>query len=394
MSNWLQAPELGYVLRRRDATVGWYANIFAMAVAMTFVRLLRIPFHELWRDETTTLGFVQSLSYPELVTYLPVTQPHFPVYYLLLKGWLELVGPGQFEAATLSAIFGGVSIVAIAALGRIWFNPRVGATAALLLAFNPMHFYWSVNIRMYTLLLFLTIASFLLLTRVARHTTRLNLLAYILLLIILGYTHYFAWFVIAVHVAALYGLHAVEYREHALKAAVAVVASSIPAMVMILGKLYNVFGARQFGNANQMHEPEQALSLVDIVRVWVHMGVGWINNLDIGEWSIAILLIGGAAFGCYKLWNRSRYYLPVLTLTATVAVLFIGTYILLNLTGWGVNANRYFISALPALILFFAVGVDSIENRVVHSVLVALIIANLSVTEWIFSFLNWAVLIP
>jgi mannosyltransferase len=83
-----------------------------------------------------------------------------PVYFLLLRLWMR---PGMSEGLLRlpAALFGAASVPITALLGARLLRPRAGLIAALLLAVAPIHINHSQEVRMYSLMLFWVLVSFL-----------------------------------------------------------------------------------------------------------------------------------------------------------------------------------------------------------------------------------------
>ena len=119
------------------------------------LRLLRLDFQPLWWDEGYSVWFA---THPlaEIVA-LTAQDIHPPLYYALLHGWIGLLGAGSVSLRLLSVLFGVAAIPAIHWAGRRLRGPRAGLLAALLLAINPLHIYYSQEVRMYGLVALLSI---------------------------------------------------------------------------------------------------------------------------------------------------------------------------------------------------------------------------------------------
>ncbi|MCA9967269.1 MAG: glycosyltransferase family 39 protein, partial [Anaerolineales bacterium] len=82
---------------------------------------------------------------------------HPPLYYLLLRGWRELLGETEFGLRSLSAFAGVLTVAGVMGLGELLTQRRKGAklvvlAAGLLAAVNPALVYYSQETRMYALL--------------------------------------------------------------------------------------------------------------------------------------------------------------------------------------------------------------------------------------------------
>jgi uncharacterized membrane protein len=105
----------------------------------------------LWRDEVDSLRFATRDFSLVLAAF---TRPgeNGPLYYLLLRPWLAWVGQSEYALRFPSALTGVLAAPLIFAWGRRLFNPTIGLIAALLLAVNPYHLWYSQEARMYAVL--------------------------------------------------------------------------------------------------------------------------------------------------------------------------------------------------------------------------------------------------
>ncbi len=133
------------------------------------LRLQKLNFQPLWGDEGWSFYFaMQPLLQLLALTAIDI---HPPLYYILLKGWLFLVGSGPEQARFLSVLFGTMLIPAVGILGWRLFEARVGAAAAAVVSMMPLAIYYSQEVRMYGLVTLLGTMSIYLFLR----QDRLNL---------------------------------------------------------------------------------------------------------------------------------------------------------------------------------------------------------------------------
>ncbi|MCA9986257.1 MAG: glycosyltransferase family 39 protein [Anaerolineales bacterium] len=158
------------------------------------LRFYHLDSQSFWNDEGNSARLSERSV--RLIIEGTASDIHPPLYYLLLRGWRELVGASEFGLRAFSA-FLGVGLTALTlALGRRWFGAErdrpVPFLAALLVALNPTLIYYSQETRMYLLLPFLATLQTILLWRwqtAGRPRTRL-LAAYVLVAAAGLYTHY------------------------------------------------------------------------------------------------------------------------------------------------------------------------------------------------------------
>ena len=168
------------------------AALFILLLA-TALRFYRLDAQSFWNDE----GNSARVSERSLALILEGTASdiHPPLYYLLLRGWRELLGDSEFGLRSLSA-FAGVAVVALVVdLGRVAYPGRGRPTAllaGLLAALSPALIYYSQEARMYALLaLWAALSTLLLLRLPGRAYSHRLALAYVLTSAAGLYTHYF-----------------------------------------------------------------------------------------------------------------------------------------------------------------------------------------------------------
>ncbi len=118
-------------------------------------RLAGLTSQSLWRDEVDSLRFA-TRALPRVLAAFTRPGENGPLYYLLLRPWLEAAGHSEFALRFPSAWLGALAIPLIYLWGKWLFGRRGGAwggvIAALLLAVNPYHLWYSQEARMYTLI--------------------------------------------------------------------------------------------------------------------------------------------------------------------------------------------------------------------------------------------------
>jgi hypothetical protein len=181
----------------------WPAPWLLLFTSLGFgLRVQALGFQPLWGDEGWSF-YLASQSLGQLLN-LTALDIHPPLYYIFLKGWLSVMGPGAEEARFLSVIAGTLLIPVVGGLGRRWFNPLAGIMAAAVTAVAPLAIYYSQEVRMYGWVTLLGAMSvYFCLKNEALEQARAPLaarrpvqLAYILSTTAALYTHYYAIFIL------------------------------------------------------------------------------------------------------------------------------------------------------------------------------------------------------
>lgn len=100
----------------------------------------------LWLDEATT-ALVSKMSLHDIFFKFLPGDFHPPLYYLLMKYWVNIFGNSEFSLRIPSLIFALLTIYVI--------YKTFGKISAILLASAPLLFYYAQEARMYTMAMFL-----------------------------------------------------------------------------------------------------------------------------------------------------------------------------------------------------------------------------------------------
>lgn len=163
-----------------------------------------------WVDEIYSVTVRGSMPLEQLFT---AAEPHPPLYYLLLKFWMEIFGQGEFAVRTLSALFGVGSILGIYFLCKKLFDRSGGYIGATLMALSTFNLHVSQTARMYAPLTFFTVVTSYYLIRVLNDGGYLNSTLYGLSVVGLLFTHLFGGFVVLAQNIYALGVLLVDSQE-------------------------------------------------------------------------------------------------------------------------------------------------------------------------------------
>jgi uncharacterized membrane protein len=113
------------------------------------LRVYRIGRLELWLDEA--YSFLLATT-PEWFGPATLSNNTPPLYHVLLRGWMAVVGDSEAGLRLLSALFGTLFVVAVIWGGRLLFTPTVGLWSGGVAAVSPLHVFYSQEARTYALL--------------------------------------------------------------------------------------------------------------------------------------------------------------------------------------------------------------------------------------------------
>lgn len=162
------------------------------------LRLKGLTFNSYWLDEIYSVSFSNpSYSFEKLFEETTIIDVHPPVYQTLLWIWYKLFGYTEFSGRLFSAVIGILGIPAIYFLGKELFNKHVGLYASLIASLNYFLIYYSQETRSYSLVFLLAVISYLFFYRILNDPRKRDTLLYWLTTLLLLYTHYVAFFIVA-----------------------------------------------------------------------------------------------------------------------------------------------------------------------------------------------------
>ena len=136
---------------------GWCARgvLLGILLGAWAWRLAGLTSQSLWRDEVDSLRFA-TRPLPQVLAAFTRPGENGPLYYLLLRPWLAVAGRSEYALRFPSVLLGVLAIPIIVLWATYLFGRRSGVwgglLAALLLAVNPYHVWYSQEARMYTLI--------------------------------------------------------------------------------------------------------------------------------------------------------------------------------------------------------------------------------------------------
>jgi uncharacterized membrane protein len=161
--------------------------IVALALILAVAGILRIVHfadHSLWMDEIWSIelamgrdsahdrladgvihtdqpdltGLSSAAPWPAIWTHLSGAV-HPPIYFILLRWWIDLLGNGPGATRGLSVVFSLAAIPLFFDACRLLHNGRVGLLAAAIMAVAVVQLDYAQETRGYALLIFLTVAA-------------------------------------------------------------------------------------------------------------------------------------------------------------------------------------------------------------------------------------------
>jgi hypothetical protein len=181
--------------RRSTTLIGFIVLVYIA------VRLWRLTDSCLWFDEIFSIHAAEH-DWPALITFVSKDLIHPPLFYLLLKLWISVGGEGLLWLRLLPVALSVLALVPLWLLCReLRLRMATIITVFGLFAVNGALIKYAQEVRMYSLLLFLSLVSIWLFSRFYFRGKSFWML--VVANVFLVYTHYFGWFVVLSEVLSI-----------------------------------------------------------------------------------------------------------------------------------------------------------------------------------------------
>jgi mannosyltransferase len=348
-------------------------GVFTVAAGLfVALRLWRLTTYSLRPDEIFSLETAR-LGWWDLLVRAARDIVHPPLFYALLKVWIAIGGESEAWLRLLPVVTAIASVVPFAGLCReLRLGPAATNLALLLMAVNGYLIYYAQELRMYSLLVLATLTSLWTLARWLRAPLgdRTPLVALVAANVLLTYTHYYGWLVVAVELGFVLGWSRHRLARFALSIVPAVVCFAPWAFVT--GRLV----ARRGLEANIGSFPRPRL-VEDVggyyARLSGPLGPGWATALGLLVFVMPVVWWAWRvrrSAGPEDRREARTFWLLALVAFAPVVFLYAVSHALPQ-SIWG---SRLLIFTAPAVIMLAAGAVSRLRPARVRAVVVTVLV--------------------
>ena len=343
------------------------AGVLALLVAAFIaIRLWNLTAFCLDSDEIFSLTCAR-YDLPHLVDSVRADVVHPPLFYMLLWAWMKIGGESMPWLRTLPFL------LSILALGPVWIifrqlrlRPSARIIALALLAINDYQVFHARYVRMYALFFLLSLLSIIFFNLLLERATPKRIAALTLVNLLLVYTQYFGWMVIAIE-----GLHLLWMDRAKLKP-----------FLLGTAAIALLFAPWAY-----------AATLAAMAKGGLGPNLGWIRHPKFGDvwwyyvgcngplWPIPVasamvfFLFGAMVIGLWRVFRAAPTPLESSRLRFAALLAFLppyAAYLLSNLMRNSIWGNRHLIvSAVPYLALL-AMGLLALRPAWARSTVLAI----------------------
>ncbi|MBA3335234.1 MAG: glycosyltransferase family 39 protein [Acidobacteria bacterium] len=189
----------------------WLAIFAVVCLVYVSLRLWNLTASCLWFDELFSVH-AATQSWNSLFWFVAQDLIHPPLFYILLKIWISVGGENLFWLRFFPVFFSIIAVIPFVLLAReLKLNLSTITIALTFFAVNGSLIKYAQEVRMYSLLLCLGLFSMWLLARFLNDGK--GFLFFVIVNILLVYTHYFGWFLIFAEVLAVITLRREKVKQ-------------------------------------------------------------------------------------------------------------------------------------------------------------------------------------
>ncbi len=144
-------PFRGIAFDQAPAPTGHWGWVLILTLVALGLRLFRVDVQSYWADEVESVKLLYDTRHS--IGYVLTHNFHGPLHKALVVLWRVFFGDSDNAMRILSALLGTATVPLLYAAARRWAGETSAVWAALLLAVNPFHVWYSQEVRGYVLLM-------------------------------------------------------------------------------------------------------------------------------------------------------------------------------------------------------------------------------------------------
>lgn len=351
----------------------WLLIIGIICAAYILLRFWHLTDSCLWFDEIFSVHAAEH-SFQNLFWFVAQDLIHPPLFYVLLKFWISIGGENLFWLRSFPVLFSIVALIPFYFLCRqLKLTPPTIALALTFLTVSGSLIKYAQEVRMYSLLLCLSLFSIWLFARFLNVGKGIWLLTFVNVLLV--YTQYFGWFVVLSEVLLILYLQRIKIGQILMMFGITLL-SFVP-------WIFAVWKAAQINadvgqNLGWASKPDLLTLLQFLFNLFepFYYQSSSVDASSVYFISFPIILIIITAFVFYFIdWKvendkeKSAFYFLSAFILIPILLAFTASWIL-PFSIWG---TRHLIIIFAPLAILSAKGFGKINNQQLKSALLAVI---------------------
>lgn len=350
----------------------WLIILAVICIIYVSARFWNLNDSCLWFDEIFGIHAAE-MNFEHLIWFVAQDLIHPPLFYILLKIWIFIGGENLFWLRSFPILF---SIIALVPFYLICRKLKLGfpaiALAFTLFAVNGALIKYAQEVRMYSLLLCLSLFSIWLFLRFFDLGKSFIILTIINVLLV--YTHYFGWFVVLSEVLAILILQRIKIRQIFLSFGICLLAFAPWIFAVWRASQINADINQNLGWAAKPDLQTIIQFVLDLFEPF-YFQASSVDANSVYLISIPILLIIITAIVSYLIdWKtleegeKQHFYLILIFIKTPIIIAFIASWVL-PFSVWG---TRHLIVVFPLFLILTAIVISRIKFQTLKISLISL----------------------
>ena len=353
----------------------WLTVLTAICIIYISARFWNLTDSCLWFDEIFSVHAAE-IDFDQLIWFVAQDLIHPPLFYILLKIWIFIGGESLFWLRLFPVLF---SIIALVPFYLICQKLKIGlptiALAFFLFAANGALIKYAQEVRMYSLLLCLSLFSIWLFLRFSNLGKSFWILTIVNVLLI--YTYYFGWLIVLSEVAAILILQRIKIRQILTSFGICLLAFAPWIFAIWRASQVNADVNQNLGWAGKPNFSTVFQFVFDLFEPFYFQA----SNVASGSIyliSVPILVIIIAAIGLHLVeWKsldeeeKKSLYLLLVFIKTPIIIALIASW-LLPFSVWG---TRHLIIVFAPFLVLTAIAVSKIKIQIIEIGFISIIIS-------------------
>lgn len=335
-------------LNKRLYFINQYQGLIICLIWVAFAaRVVNLGQQSLWRDEVDTILFAHA-PFEELVSDLARQGHNGPLYFILIRLWLTIMGNSEFSVRYPSALLGIIAVpLSLILVRQLRFSHRAALLTSCLLATSPYLVWYGQEAKMYTLLVALVLMAIIALLKAITQTRRTWWAIFVVITSISFYIHILAPLTLLIY-ATIVWLHRKELSGRWRSWWISLGYLTIPYLPLIIWQLPLFIAGNDSGHP--------FYPLLDQISVMLRLyTVGLVQNHGLVALTLFIFLLLSGLF-LFQGKKKQRLLLTSWLILPTLTI---------HLISWRVAVfeDRYLIYVTPAFYLIVVLGLLSLRHH-------------------------------
>lgn len=352
----------------------WTIAIGAICAGYVAIRLWRLTDPCLWFDEIFSVH-AAGQSWDSILWFVSLDLIHPPLFYVLLKLWVGIGGESLHWLRLFPVLFSVIAIFPFISLCRELKLARSTQVLALfMLAINGSLIKYAQEVRMYSLLMCLSLFSLWLFARY--FVKGKSFIPLVIVNVLMVYTHYFGWFVVLSEVVLIAWFQRIKWRRIVLMIAITF-ASFLPWVAAVFAASRSGSGLEQ--NIGWMSRPGIREVVTFVFNIIEPFYFQTSSDQAVSAFRITlpllalIVAVAGLFLGHWKKLTeteQSHAYFLLIFIKLPVAAVFVSSW-LLPYSLWG---TRHLIIVFAPFCIYLAMILASSANKCITSAVIGLLL--------------------